>query len=96
MTVEEARNEAISVVEGWQTEKREIAAMRSHSTVCHREERSDLACSGFANSEKRDCHAALAMTTEVTARYMAISVVQGSQAEKREIVSQARNPQRGL
>jgi len=64
-----ARNVAISVVRGWHTDKREIAALCSQPPEgaltkysCHREERSDLGCSGLANNQKRDCRAALAMT----------------------------------
>ena len=56
-----ARNVAISVVQGWRTVKREIASQaRNDKDSCHREERSDLGCSGLADSQKRDCRAALA------------------------------------
>jgi hypothetical protein len=53
-----ARNEAISVV-NLPVIARDEAISRE---FCHREERSDLAFSELANSEKRDCRAALAMT----------------------------------
>ena len=54
---------------------------------CHREERSDLAFSELANSQKRDCFAG----NSVIARNEAISPFQGWQTAKREIASQARN-----
>ena len=61
MTVEEARNEAISVVEGWQTEQSKIASQARNDSRGG-EERGDLAFPKRANREKRDCRAALAMT----------------------------------
>ena len=62
------RSVAISVVQGQQTEKREIASQARNDRYklstraqyfCHREGRSDLGCSGPANRQKRDCFASL-------------------------------------
>jgi hypothetical protein len=50
---------AISVFLLNQTDKSEIA---TQGDFCHREARSHLGCPGLANSQKRDCRAALAMT----------------------------------
>jgi hypothetical protein len=72
-----ARNEAISVVQGWQTEKREIASQARNDKKCSREEGGDLAFLPMANREKRDCRAALAMTKNAVARNVAISEVKG-------------------
>ena len=76
MTVKEARDVAISVVQGWPSRKERllrrleflvIARNEAISIVilsCHREVRGDLACSQPANSQKRECRAALAMTVK--------------------------------
>ena len=53
------------------------------SKFCHREVRSNLGCSGLANSQERDCDAG----NSVIARNVAISVVRGWQTTKREIAA---------
>jgi len=69
--------------------QRKERLLRRLASMCHREERSDLAFPEQANREKRDCFAGSPLC--VIARNVAISVVQGWQTEKREIASQARN-----
>ena len=69
-----ARNEASSVFYRWQTAKTEIASQARNDKKCSRGVRSDLAFLPMANSEKRDCRAALAMTKNAVARNVAISV----------------------
>jgi hypothetical protein len=48
-----ARNVAISVVRGRQTDKREIASQARNDRMCHREERGDLAFPQPANRKER-------------------------------------------
>ena len=77
-----ARDVAISAVQRWQTNKIEIAALRS--PPCHREVRSDLGFLPMADRDKRDCFAG---ELSVIARNVAISVVRGWRTEKREIAA---------
>ena len=79
-----ARDVAISIVQGGQEEKREIASQARVS--CHRKERGDLGYSALANSQKRDCRAALAMTRNTVPRDEPISVVRGWPGRKERLL----------
>ena len=61
------------------------------ASICHREERSDLAFHVLANRQKRDCRASLAMTRCVIARDEAISVVRDGGQRKERLPRYARN-----
>ena len=74
-----ARNVAISTVQGWPNQKREIASQARNDTEV-RCARNDTIARKFAMTK-----------TPVIARNVAISVVQGWPNQKREIASQARN-----
>ena len=69
--------------------QRKERLLRRLASMCHREERGDLAFPEQANREKRDCFTGSPLS--VIARNEAISPFDCQQTDKREIASQARN-----
>ena len=77
------RSAAISVFHGWPTKKREIAsrARTARSVIASVARRSRLSRDG---KQKREIASQARTARSVIARYVAISVVQGCQTEKRD------------